>query len=238
MQLLGLGQPGRCGRVGVERGLLVRVLAVAQGPARRRSASPANCRPAVVAGGQGPARTSSATATSYSAMSAKARAASARRWARVKPPSSSASTISGYAGRVGHHGHRRRGSWPRPAPSPARRCRSARRTRPTLAPEATVGLERVEVGDQQVERRDAQLVELRAVRVSRRSASRPACTLRVQGLDPAVEALGEAGHRLHRGSPARRRRRWSPRCCRSRRSPHRPRAAPGPARPARSCRRR
>ncbi len=87
--------PAGRGRVDVERGGLVRVLAVAQ---RRlpRSASPANCGQPSSAGASVPAN-HSATATSYSAMSANARAASARRWASVNPPSASAPITAGYA---------------------------------------------------------------------------------------------------------------------------------------------
>ena len=67
-----------------------------------------------------------------------------------------------------------------------------------VAPEATVGGERVEVGHEQVERGDAQLVELRAVLGAAGVGEQPGVHVRVQRLDPAVEALGEAGELLDR----------------------------------------
>ena len=68
-----------------------------------------------------------------------------------------------------------------------------------VAPEATVCGERVEVDDHQVERLDAELVELLRVRVEPAVGEDPGVHLRVQGLDPAVEALGEAGELLDLG---------------------------------------
>ena len=67
------------------------------------------------------------------------------------------------------------------------------------APEATVSLERVQVGHQQVERRDAELGELRGVRVRRRSASSPACTFGCSVFTRPSRHLREAGQLLDRG---------------------------------------
>ena len=58
--------------------------------------------------------------------------------------------------------------------------------------------ERVEVGHEQVERRDAELVELREVLGTAGVGEQPRVHARVQGLHPAVEALGEAGELLDR----------------------------------------
>jgi hypothetical protein len=58
--------------------------------------------------------------------------------------------------------------------------------------------ERVEVADEQVERRDAEVVELGNVRRLSQVGQQPGVHLRVQGLHPAVEALGEAGQLLDR----------------------------------------
>ena len=57
-------------------------------------------------------------------------------------------------------------------------------------------LERVEVGDQQVERLDVQVFELLYVVGVAPVGEQPGVHLRVQGLDPAVQALGEAGELL------------------------------------------
>ena len=59
--------------------------------------------------------------------------------------------------------------------------------------------ERVEVGDDQVERLHAELGELADVRLETAVGQDPRVHLRVQRLDPAVEALGEAGELLDPG---------------------------------------
>ena len=59
-------------------------------------------------------------------------------------------------------------------------------------------LERVEVDDDQLERLDAQLGELLAVRVQPLVGEDAGVHARVQGLDPAVQALREAGQLLDR----------------------------------------
>ncbi len=64
------------------------------------------------------------------------------------------------------------------------------------APEATVSGERVEVGDDQVERLHLEVGELLDVALEAPVGEDPGVHLRVQGLDPAVEALGEAGEVL------------------------------------------
>ncbi len=59
--------------------------------------------------------------------------------------------------------------------------------------------ERVEVRDHEVERRDPQLLELGDVRRQPAVGEDPGVHLRVQRLDPAVEALGEPGEVLDLG---------------------------------------
>ena len=68
-----------------------------------------------------------------------------------------------------------------------------------VAPEATVSRERVEVGHDQVERLDAELGELRDVGLQAAVGEDAGVHPRVQRLDPAVEALGEAGEVLDLG---------------------------------------
>ena len=60
-------------------------------------------------------------------------------------------------------------------------------------------LERVQVGDQELERRDAELRQLAFVVGVASVGQQPRVNPRVQRLDPAVEALGEAGEVLHLG---------------------------------------
>ena len=67
------------------------------------------------------------------------------------------------------------------------------------APEATVCGERVEVGDDQVERLDAEVGELLDVGVEAAVGEDAGVHPRVQRLHPAVEALGEAGEVLDLG---------------------------------------
>ena len=59
--------------------------------------------------------------------------------------------------------------------------------------------EGVQVGDDQVEGLDAELLELRAVRLEPAVGEDAGVHHRVQRLDPAVEALGEAGELLDLG---------------------------------------
>ena len=59
--------------------------------------------------------------------------------------------------------------------------------------------ERVEVADQQIERRDPELGELVAVRLQPQVGQQSGVHVRVQGLDPPVQALREPGHLLDRG---------------------------------------
>ena len=105
------------------------------------------------------------------------------------------------------------------------------------APERDGLGERVEVGDHQVERLDAELGQLRHMRGQPPVREDARVHPRVQRLDPAVEALGEAGELLHPGDreaealdERRGAARWRP--ARPRR-----RAGLGPAPRARSCRR-
>ena len=58
--------------------------------------------------------------------------------------------------------------------------------------------ERVEIADQQFERGDAQLTQLGHVGVQPEVGEQTGVDVRMQGLDPTVQALGEAGHLLHR----------------------------------------
>ncbi len=57
-------------------------------------------------------------------------------------------------------------------------------------------LERVQVGDEQVERLDAELSELLPVAVLRQVSEQAGVHGRVQRLDPSIQALRESGHRL------------------------------------------
>ena len=68
-----------------------------------------------------------------------------------------------------------------------------------VAPESDGLAERVEVGDHEVERLDAQLVELLDVGLQAAVGEDAGVHLRVQRLDPAVEALREAGQLLDLG---------------------------------------
>ena len=113
-----------------------------------------------------------ATATSYVAVCTNAAAASAWRSARREPAGGERRLqLPVLVGR-GDHRDRRRGSSPRRGPSTDRRCRSARSHSSWLAPGAHGVHERVEVADQQVERRDPQLGQL--VAVATRAGCRPA----------------------------------------------------------------
>ena len=60
-------------------------------------------------------------------------------------------------------------------------------------------LERVQVGHEQLERGDLTLAELLAVRGLPHVGEQPGVHRRMEGLDPAVEALGKAGQVLHPG---------------------------------------
>ena len=64
--------------------------------------------------------------------------------------------------------------------------------------------ERVEVDDHELERLDAELGELLRVLGTAEVGEDPGVHPRVQGLDPAVEALGEPGEVLDLASPGRR----------------------------------
>ena len=68
-----------------------------------------------------------------------------------------------------------------------------------LAPDSDGLAERVEVRDHEVERLDAQLLELLDVGLEPAVGEDAGVHLRVQGLHPAVEALGEAGQLLDLG---------------------------------------
>ena len=131
-------------------------------------------------------------------MCGNAAAASCCRWARVKPPAATAVEHVAVAGRVDHDGHRR---------VVLRRGPHHRRAADVDLLDALVGRgtrghrlgERVEVDHHEVERRDAELVELRHVLRLAPVGQDAGVHGRVQRLHPAVEALGEAGHLLDRG---------------------------------------
>ena len=141
VQLLRAGQGPAGPRGAVERGGLVRVLAVAQArglvPGRRRP-SPGS-RVAVAGVGRARCPSRRRPRRRRSAVCTNAAAASRCRWASVKPPSASAAAQLGVLVGRGEHGDVRvvLGRWP--APSPARRCRSARRTRPASRPRPRSG---------------------------------------------------------------------------------------------------
>ena len=173
VQLLGVRQPGP--PVPVQRGPLVRVLAVAQHvaavPARRRS------RPASPSRRRGRARCPSRRRRRCrsAAVCANAAAASRCRSGSVKPPAWHRGEHVGVARRVDDDGDRRvvlRGGahHRRAADVDLLDALVRRRAGGHRLPE------RVEVDHDQVERLDAQLVELRECSGLRRSASMPAWT--------------------------------------------------------------
>lgn len=69
----------------------------------------------------------------------------------------------------------------------------------SLAPERTVLGERVQVDDHQVERLDAELLELLGVLGVGHISQNAGVNVRVQRLDAAVEAFGESGDIGHLG---------------------------------------
>ncbi len=139
-----------------------------------------------------------ATAMSYSAVCRKASAASRLRAARSKPPSFTAARTSAY--RSGLVTTATEGWFlaaARTIDGPPMSICSTHSS--GEAPEATVSPERVEVDDDQVERLHAQLGELLAVAVQAQVGEDARVHPRVQGLHPAVQALGEAGQLLDLG---------------------------------------
>ena len=125
-------------------------------------------------------------------LSARARSASRRRAALVRGELLEERRV---VGGIGHDGDVRRNSSPRCAPSPDRRCRCSRSRRRSVQPGSRDRLlERIEVDDDEIDRRDA--VRARALRrcageVAAREDA--AVHFRVQRLHPAVEHLGKAG---------------------------------------------
>ena len=232
VQLLGLGQAGRRGRVDVERGLLVRVLAVAQrvlalaAPARR---TPATRLGASVVAHQ------LATATSYSAMSAKARAASSLRCVSEKPPSVRACRISGYAVTAVTTATE---GWflaaARTIAGPPMSICSTHSS--TLAPEATVSVNGYRFETSRSNGSMPSSASCACVRVQPQVGEQAGVHLGVQRLDPAVQRLREPGQLLdpgHRHAGGLDGGRGG---AGGDRSGPRRRAGPGPARRGRSCR--
>ena len=216
----------------------MRVLAVTQHVALLpRRAGPVREPRAVGRAVPAPTPIQDATATSYDAVWANASAASRWRCTSVKPPDVTAATHLGVPVRrdddgdvgvvLGGAAHHRRS-----ADVDLLDALGRARTRDHGV------AERVEVGDDELERLDVQVGQLRDVVRVAHIGEQAGVHPRVQGLDPAVEALREAGQLLHRGHRHTRRR--DP----GRRRPGRDDRDPGgvqerwPGPPDRSCHRR